>query len=85
VLTGVARLAQEAKDNAQETGDRQAAERRRREMQQEQANLQARADAIAQRLMSIGNELQIAKQHEKERRQISVKEREELSHARGTD
>ena len=47
VLTGSARLVQEAKDEARAVADQQAAERQRRELEQEQASLEAQADAIA--------------------------------------
>ena len=54
VLTGAARVVQEARDQAQIVSDRQASERRQRELEQEQANLRGQAEAIAKRLAGIG-------------------------------
>ena len=82
VLTGSARLVQEAKDRAQGVADQQELERRQRELQQEQASLQTQAEAIAQRLKSIGSELRITKNQYKERQQVTAKEGRNRSQAR---
>jgi circadian clock protein KaiC len=85
VLTGSARLVQEARDRDQALADQQAAERRQRELEREQANLQTQAEAIAQRLGGIGNELRITKEHDREHQQITARERQKLSKARSAD
>ena len=85
VLTGSARLVQQAKDQAQTVVDQQATERRQRELEQEQANLRGQAEAIAKRLAGIGAELQIAKKADTQRQQMTAKERQELAQARKAD
>ncbi len=82
VLTGTARLVQEAKDRAQALVDQQTSEHQQRELEQEQANLQVQADSITQRLRSIGNERRIAKQVEEDRQQGIAKAQKDLSRAR---
>ena len=82
VLTGAARMAQEVKDRAQALANQQEEESRQRELLQEQANLQTQAGAIAQRLKSIGSELQLSMEHDKNRQQAITKERQNLSQAR---
>ncbi len=83
VLTGTARLMQEAKDRSQALLERQASERRQRELLQEQAELEAQADSIAQRLKNVGNEQRIVKQLAEGRQQVTEKDRKNLSQARG--
>ncbi len=85
VLTGSARLVQEAKDQAQGAVDQQAADRKQRELEQEQASLRAQAEAIEHRLAGIGSELEITRQHEAQRRQMTEQERQELAQARKAD
>ena len=82
VLTGTARLNQEAKDRAQALDNLLASEHLQRELEQEQANLRAQAEAIAQRLKNIGSELKIAKQTKDNRQQVIAKNRSDLSEAR---
>ena len=85
VLTGSARLLQAAKDEAQMVVDQQVLERRQRELEVEQANLQAQAEAIAKRMEGVGAELQIAKKQGARRLQMAAKEQQELAQARKAD
>ncbi len=85
VLTGSARLVQEAKDQAQAAADQQASEWKRRELELEQASLRAQADTIAKRLAGLGAELTFATEHDALRRQASAKERQELFRVRKAD
>ena len=85
VLTGSARLLQEAKDRAEALADVRASEGRYRELQVEQANLRAQAEALAQRLQSVGRELRIVRHEDGERRKVAKKERNELSQARSSE
>jgi len=82
VLTGTARMVQEAKDRVRALTDLQASEHRQRDLQHEQANLEAQAGSIAQRLQSIGSELKIAKQVEEDRQRVIARDRRDLSEAR---
>ena len=68
VLTGSARLVQEARDQAQAVVDQQAAERRQRELEQEQAESASPGRGHRQALEGIGAELQIARERDTERR-----------------
>ncbi len=85
VLTGSARLIQEARDEAQELADRQSSGRMMRELQQEQENLQAQEANIAHRLKSIGRELQITHQSDRDRQNSAAKESHDISIARSAD
>jgi circadian clock protein KaiC len=85
VLTGAARLVQEAKDQAAAVADQQVLEQHQRDLQNEKVNLRAQAEAIAQKLKSIDSELKIAAQQDTDHRQRSAKERKEISQARSAD
>ena len=85
VLTGSARLIQEAKDQAQASVDQQASAQRRQELEQEQAGLKAQADAIAGRLTGICSELQIAQKNDTTRAQVTAQGRQNLATARKAD
>jgi circadian clock protein KaiC len=85
VLTGSARLVQETKDRARALADQQAAEERKRELQKEQAGLQAQVDALTKRLKSISSELQIAEQYDFESQEKAATEKEQLSKSRSAD
>ena len=85
VLTGSARLMQEAKDQTQAVADQQASERKQRELEQEQVSLRAQADTIAKRLAWIEADIQMAKKSEAQRQQLTAKERQELAEARKAD
>jgi circadian clock protein KaiC len=84
-LTGSARLVQEAKDEAQAAMDREASQRRQRELAQEQANLHAQAEAIAQRLAGIGAEIRIGAKLDAARQRAMAGERRGLAQAREAD
>ena len=60
MLTGSARLAQEARDKADGLAEQAAAARRERELVQEQASLEAQAAALLTRVGHIKEELQTA-------------------------
>jgi circadian clock protein KaiC len=85
VLTGSARLMQEAKDEVQAVGDRQETERKQRELELEQATLRAQADGIAKRLAGIGAEIQNVKKADAQRRQLNTQERQDLGRVRKAD
>ncbi len=82
VLTGSARLVQEAHDRARVLADQQASEQRQRELEQERANLQAQAAVITQKLQSLDNELKITKQEESDRQQMISTDRKTMTKAR---
>jgi circadian clock protein KaiC len=84
-LTGTARLIQEAKDKKQSAVDQENAERRRCELQQEQAALQVQIEALKTKLGNIRNELKMANQLDTERQEQIRKERQELAMARKAD
>ncbi|MFH0976290.1 MAG: circadian clock protein KaiC [Spirochaetota bacterium] len=85
VLTGSARLAQEAKDKSRDIIEQQDSERRKQELQQEYSNLQAQAETITRRLKNIDNELQKQKQNQMNRSQTIKKDKQELNKARRAD
>jgi len=85
ILTGSARLVQEARDKEQALNEKQAVERRRRELEHEQVGLRAEAETISRRLKSLEEELRIAEAGDLQRKQASVKERQELATARKAD
>jgi circadian clock protein KaiC len=85
VLTGSARMVQEAKDREQAFADQLATEQRKRGLQQEQMNLQSQVEAITKRVKSIGIELQTAEQSGIERQRTAAKARQELSKSRSAD
>lgn len=85
VLTGSARLVQEARYRAQTVADQQELERRQRELEHEQASLRGQAETIAKRLAGIGAELAIARAHDTDRHQSAQRERQKLARARKAD
>ncbi len=85
VLTGSARLVQQAHDDVQATLERQASERKQRDLEHEQANLCAQAEAITKRLADITAEINIGKQSETDRQHMTDKERRQLAQARKAD
>jgi circadian clock protein KaiC len=85
VLTGAARLLQEARDEARILAEQLAAQQRERDLQQEQAGLRVQSDAVAKRLEGIESELSLARKRDAERRQATTKERGELARARKAD
>ena len=58
VLTGSARLVQEAQDKAQAAAEQQAIARRRRELEQEQALAAAQLEALQLKTATLAEELE---------------------------
>jgi circadian clock protein KaiC len=85
VLTGSARLVQEAKDQAKTLAEQQAGAARQRELEQEEANLKNQADAISTRLTVIKAEREAAKHTARQRQDQAEKERKGLASARKAD
>jgi circadian clock protein KaiC len=85
VLTGSARLVQEAKDQAREALDMQASDRKQRELERERIRVRGEAEAIAKRLADIGEEIKMVKKSDAVRRQFLARERRDLSLARKAD
>ena len=85
VLTGSARLVQEAKDQAQGGLEQQMFQRRRRELQQEHIALQAQLESIKARLESVKNETRAAESIETQREGAVRLERQNLSKIRKAD
>lgn len=85
VLTGAARLGQEARDTAQSLVDRQTADRRHRELRQEQAALAAQIESLKARLGNVHAEMKIATRNGKERERVSRTDRQDLTSARQAD
>jgi circadian clock protein KaiC len=85
VLTGSARLVQEAKDQAKAALDMQASDRKQRELERERIRVRGEAEAIAKRLADIGEEIKMVKKSDAVRRQFLTRERRDLSLARKAD
>jgi circadian clock protein KaiC len=85
VLTGSARLGQEAKDKDESLAAQQAAQARQCELEQEEATLMAQAGDITARLTRIKAERQIASKSDRERLDQSEVERKGLAAARKAD
>jgi circadian clock protein KaiC len=85
VLTGSARLVQEAQDRVQLIEQRQMFERRGRELEQERLALQAQAQGIAARLASVDSELNTVARQNAERNETSLRARQELAASRKAD
>ncbi len=85
VLTGSARLMQEARDKARATVERRGFERRQRELEQERASLRAQAGAIAKRLADVEAESRSAATQDRDRLQTLASDRRELAQARKAD
>jgi circadian clock protein KaiC len=85
VLTGSARLVQESKDQAKALAEQQEVAARQRKLEQEEANLINQADAIDAQLAKIKAEREVAKQTNRQRQEMAVKERKEMAAARTAD
>jgi circadian clock protein KaiC len=85
MLTGSARLIQEAKDQVEVLAGQQAIQASQRELEQEEASLKAQADAIAARLAKIEVERQTARQAEQQRQEQVKKERTKMAASRKAD
>jgi len=85
VLTGTARINQEARDRVQTSVDRKAAERRQRELSQETAAVDAQIEALQAKLGELKDQLEAARQEEKARTNGIATERRKLETARRAD
>ncbi|RPJ49933.1 MAG: circadian clock protein KaiC [Acidobacteria bacterium] len=85
VLTGSARLAQEAKDRQAELEKTQASALRHRELQQEREQLQAQFCAIQEKLRGLSEELSVVAGQETERLSAAKEERRQMVTARRAD
>ena len=85
VLTGSARLAQEARDRVADSAQRQAASQRHHELEQEQTALQVELCAAQEKLKSITEELAAAKDREVERLSTAQDERRRIATLRKAD
>jgi len=85
VLTGSARLVQEAKDRVQAETERQSIARRRRDLEQEQTHARAELKALQLKTASLDEELQTLGKEEQARLATATREQAELSRARGVD
>ena len=85
VLTGSARLMQEARDKANGLAEQVAAAHRERELVQEQASLKAQAAALLARVGRIKEELQTSRQQARRRGEAASADRGALARARQAD
>jgi len=85
VYTGAARLSQEAHDKTEALVQRQAEERRQRELAQESRNLQAQVAALHTRLANIAAEQRLAATLEKQRADTAQRAEAQLARARKAD
>ncbi len=82
VLTGSARLVQEAQDRAEADARQQATDRRHREIEQERAALQAQLEALRLKSTALSEELQSLESEEASHQAARTREQEELGRAR---
>jgi circadian clock protein KaiC len=85
VLTGSARMIQEAKDRAQEIVERDEAALRRRELEQAQRRLQAQVSDLMAQSELLEEERDILKEREKARADTNATDRERIARVRGAD
>lgn len=85
VYTGAARLLQEARDREKEQSGVQAADRRARELSQEQAALKAQIEALQGKLAGVSHELQSSQSTETKRLVTVQKNRQAMARARQSD
>jgi circadian clock protein KaiC len=85
VLTGSARLTQEARDTADDLAEQVAAARRERDLVQEQASLKAQAAALLARVGRIKEELQTSRQQARRRGESASAYQGALARARQAD
>jgi circadian clock protein KaiC len=85
VYTGAARLSQEAHDKAEKLAQQQAANRRRRELDQERRNLQAQVAGLQTRLANLAAEERVAATLEKQRAEAARRSEAQLARARKAD
>ncbi len=85
VFTGTARLVQEAQDKAAALTARQAAERRARDLAQEQASLEAQVAALTARVTTLQSERETLEEQELRRRETLRTDAGALTTARQAD
>jgi circadian clock protein KaiC len=85
VLTGSARMVQEARDKAQTVSERQSLARRRRDLEQEQALARAQLEALQLKTASLDEEIHTLRREEESRETTAAREQAELARARGVD
>ena len=85
VLTGSARLAQEAKDQAGAVASRRAADRRGRELRHERDSLEMEMASLHAKLREVKAELGLAKQRNQEDTVRARRERDVMGQARRAD
>jgi circadian clock protein KaiC len=85
VLTGSARVVQEAKDRAQAESERQQAARRRRELEHEQAQTQTQLAALQCKTAALTQELEALEGNEQARRTAAATDEAEVARARRGD
>ncbi len=85
VLTGSARLVQEAKDKAGTLEGQEAASRRQRELQQELLGLDAQMEALRSRRAGVKEEMKATSGHERSKRDAGRKQRHDLAAERRSD
>lgn len=85
VLTGTARLAQEAREKAEGLISQEEADRRRRELERKRQTLRARMDALSFELETTEEERKKISEQENRRKETQVQNRAEMAHARHAD
>jgi len=85
VLTGAARMVQEARDRAQTAADQQTISRRRRELEQEQALARAQMEATQLKSAALDEEMKAIASEGQARLVEATREQAELVRARGGD
>ncbi len=84
VLTGSARVVQEAKDRAEATARQQEITRRRREIEQQQTEIRTQLEALRLRTAGLSEEMEMLEREEAAHQAITAREQEELGRARDT-
>jgi circadian clock protein KaiC len=85
VLTGSARLIQEARDTAMDEARRQETARRQRELEQEKAQVQSRIEALQHKASVLAEDLDFLARCEQSRLEAAACDRADLAGARQVD
>ena len=85
VLTGSARLVQEAQDKAHAGAQRQEAARRQRELEQEKAQVQAQIEVLQHKAAILAEDIDSFARSEETRLEVGASDRAELADARKAD
>jgi circadian clock protein KaiC len=85
VLTGSARIAQEARDEAQTVAENEAAVRRRRELEQERLLVKAQLEALQIKTAALDDELKASRSDEEARAATAARDRAEMARMRNAD